>query len=89
MATDTINERIPVAKVRDDLDAVIEHANETKQPIVVTRKGKATVVIIDAAQYEKEMEEREIYRALVRGLSSKKTYTLEEVEAELDAILSE
>jgi hypothetical protein len=31
MATETINERIPVARVRDDLDAVIDHAQEMKQ----------------------------------------------------------
>ncbi len=89
MATETINERMPVTKVRDDLDAVIDHAQETKQPIVVTRDGKAAVIIIDFAQYQKEMDEREIYYGLVRGLTSKKTYTLEEVEAELDALLSE
>ncbi|MHB8648143.1 MAG: type II toxin-antitoxin system prevent-host-death family antitoxin [Thermomicrobiales bacterium] len=89
MATKTINERMPIAKVRDDLDAVIDHAQETKQPIVVTRDGKAVVVIIDAVQYQQEMEERELYRGLVRGLTSKKTYTLEEVEAGLDALLHE
>jgi prevent-host-death family protein len=75
--------------VRDDLDAIIDHAQETKQPIVVTRNGKAVVVIVDAAQYQKDMEEREIYYGLVRGLTSKKVHTLEEVEAELDALLDE
>ncbi|MCA1725144.1 MAG: type II toxin-antitoxin system Phd/YefM family antitoxin [Thermomicrobia bacterium] len=53
MATKTINERLPVAKVRADLDAVIDHIQETKQPIIVTREGKAAVVIIDAVQYGK------------------------------------
>ncbi len=89
MARETIEERIPVAKVRGNLDAVIAHARETKQPIVVTDGECEAVIIIDAAQYQKESEERETYRALVRGLSSKKIYTLEEVEAELDATLHE
>ncbi len=89
MATGIINERMPVAKVREDLNAVIDHIQETKQSIIVMREGKAAVVIIDAVQYEKGMEEREIYRGLVRGLASKTTYTLEEVEAGLDAILRE
>jgi len=50
MATETINEQMTVARVRDDFDAVIDHAQETKQPIVVTRDSNAAVVIIDAAQ---------------------------------------
>jgi len=90
VATDTINERIPVSKVRNDLGAVIEHAKETKQPIVVTRNGKAAVVIIDAAQYQKEMEERDILRAVLEGrraVREGRVYSLEEVEAELDALL--
>ena len=67
MATETINERISVANVRDDLDAVIERARETKRPIVVTQNGNAAVVIIDAAQYQKEIQERELLRAILEG----------------------
>ncbi|MGI8690614.1 MAG: type II toxin-antitoxin system Phd/YefM family antitoxin [Thermomicrobiales bacterium] len=92
MATEMINERMPVTKVRDDLDAVIDHAQETKQPIVVTRDGKAAVVIVDFAQYQKEMDERDIFRAVLEGrrdVREGRVYTLEEVEAELDALLSE
>jgi prevent-host-death family protein len=76
----------------DDLDAVIERAQETKQPIVVTRNGKAAVVIIDAAQYQKEMDEHDIFRAVLEGrrdVREGRVYTIEEVEAELDALLSE
>jgi PHD/YefM family antitoxin component YafN of YafNO toxin-antitoxin module len=56
----------------------------------VTRNGKAAVVIIDAAQYQKEMEERDILRAVLEGrraVREGRVYSLEEVEAELDALL--
>jgi prevent-host-death family protein len=92
MATETVNERILVTKVREDLDAVIEHAQETKRPIIVMRDGKAAVVILDAAQYQRELEERDILRAVLEGRRDVRTgrvYTLEEVEAELDTLLSE
>jgi prevent-host-death family protein len=92
MATETVNEQISVASVRDDLDAVIERAQRTKQPIFVTRDGKATVVVVDAVQYQKEREERDILRAVLEGrqdVREGRVYTLEEVEAELDALLPE
>lgn len=92
MATETVNEQISVASMRDDLDAVIERAQRTKQPIVVTRNGNAAVVLIDAVQYQKEKEERDILRAVLEGrqdIRQGRVYTLEEVEAELDALLAE
>jgi len=92
MATETINERMPIADVRDNLDTVIEHARETKRPIVVTQNGSAAVVIIDAAQYQKEIQERDLFRALLEGedaIRAGKVVSMEEVEARLDAILAE
>jgi prevent-host-death family protein len=92
MATETVNERIPVADVRDDLDAVIERAQETKQPIVVIESGHEAVIIIDAAQYYKEREEYELIRAILEGedaIRAGNVVSMEEVEARLDAILAE
>lgn len=92
MATETINERMPIADVRDNLNTVIEHARETKRPIVVTQNGSAAVVIIDAAQYQKEIQERDLLRAILEGendIRKGRTVSHEEVEAMLDELLAE
>ncbi|MGI8855638.1 MAG: type II toxin-antitoxin system Phd/YefM family antitoxin [Thermomicrobiales bacterium] len=89
MATETIHEHIPVAKVRDDLDAIIDHAQETKQPIVVMRNGNAAVVIVDAAQYQQERESVAYLHAILQGLLSEGGIRHEEVEARLDSLLAE
>lgn len=92
MATETINERMSATKVRNDLDAVIDHAQETKRPIVVTQNGSAAVVIIDAAQYQKEIQERDLLRAILEGendIRKGRTVSHEEVEAMLDELLAE
>ncbi len=89
MATETINERIPIADVRAALDTVIEHARETKRPIVVTQNGSAAVVIIDAAHYQQEQESAAYLRAILEGLLSEGGTSHEEVEAQLDALLAE
>ena len=77
------------SEIPGKLDAVIKHTQETKKPVVVTQNGRAAVVVIDAAQYQKEMDERDIYLAVAQGLSSKGKFTPEEVGARLDAVFSE
>ena len=92
MAINIVEDIIPVTKVREQIGSVIEHARETKRPIIVTQNGSAAVVIIDAAQYQKEIQERDLFRAILEGRRDARegrVYTLEEVEAELDALLSE
>jgi prevent-host-death family protein len=89
MAIDIIEDIIPVTKVRDNLSAIIDRARETKRPIVVTQNGSAAVIILDAAQYQKEQEASTYLQAVLDGLLSEGEVTPEEVEARLDAILSE
>jgi prevent-host-death family protein len=89
MVTNTAKETMTVADARARLDAVIEHAQKTKRPVILTKDGNAAVVILDAAQYQKEMDERETYLAVARGLSSSNMYTIEEIASELDAILTD
>jgi prevent-host-death family protein len=92
MATETVPEQIPVARMRDDLDAVLQRARTTQQPIVVMKDGNETVVILDAAQYRREQEQIAYLQAIIEGLEDAlagRTVGMEEVEARLDAILSE
>lgn len=92
MTTKMINERMPVAKVRDDLNAVIEHAQATKQPIIVTREGEAAVVIIDVAQYQQEQEKIARLQGVIAGMEdvlAGRVVSEEAVEARLDALLAE
>jgi prevent-host-death family protein len=92
MAIDIIEDIIPVTKVRDNLSAIIDRARETKRPIVVTQNGSAAVVLIDAAQYQKEMEERDFLRGILEAeadIRAGRVYTQDEVDAHIDAILNE
>jgi prevent-host-death family protein len=92
MAINIVEDIIPVTKVREQIGSVIERARETKRPIVVTQNGSAAVVIIDAAQYQKETQERALFRAILEGEDAAragKLVSMEEVEARLDALLAE
>ncbi len=92
MAIDIIQDIIPVTKVRDNLSAIIDRARETKRPIVVTQNGSAAVVILDAAQYQKDMDERDLLRGILAGEDAiRRGHVLshEDVEAALDQVLAE
>jgi len=92
MAINIVEDIIPVTKVREQIGSVIERARETKRPIVVTQNGSAAVVIIDAAQYQKEIQERDLLRAILQGendIRKGRTVSHEEVEAMLDELLAE
>ena len=92
MVTETAEESIPIADARGNLDALITRARETKRPIIVTQDGGAAVVILDAEQYWKEREERDLFRGILEGedaVRAGKVLSMEEVEAHLDAILAE
>jgi prevent-host-death family protein len=92
VAVNIIEDIIPITKVREQIGSVVERARETKRPIIVTQNGSAAVVIIDAAQYQKEMDERTLLRAILEGedaIRAGKVVSMEEVEARLDAILAE
>jgi prevent-host-death family protein len=91
MAIDIVQDIIPVTKVRDNLSAIIDRARETKRPILVTQTGSAAVVILDAAQYQKEMEERDFLRGVLEGdadICAGPLFTTEEADAHIDAVLS-
>lgn len=92
MAINIVEDIIPVTKVREQIGSVIERARATKRPIVVTQNGSAAVVIIDAAQYQQELQERDLLRAILEGeddIRKGRTVSHEEVEAMLDELLAE
>ena len=43
----------PISDLRTDLNGVCEDACETQQPIFMTKNGKATLVVMDCAAYDR------------------------------------
>lgn len=66
---------IPVSELQRNMGAVAEQCHRTKQPIYLTKNGKASLVVMDAAEFDerfaaldglREHEER-VRRAVSRG----------------------
>lgn len=51
------------SRLRAELAAVLDQASETLEPIIVERRGKAPVALIDAAELSSIMETLHLFRS--------------------------
>lgn len=49
---------LPVTELQRNTATLTDEAMRTKEPIYLTRRGKAVVVLFDAAEYDREMSYR-------------------------------
>ena len=83
---------IPVSDLRHGVAEVLRKVNDTKEPFVITQRGRAAAVLLSVGEYEKTMYERDLLLSLVRGekeIQQGKGFTLDEVMSDADALLSE
>lgn len=82
---------IPLTGLKQDLLSALKRVRKSKRPLIVTDRGKASVVLLSMEAYEKAEQEREILRLLARGekeIAVGKGYDLDQVMAEADEQLS-
>ncbi len=82
---------IPITDLRQGATAVVKRANSSRQPIIITQRGRAAAVIVSIKAYEHSQHELEILRLLARGekeIEAGKGYDLEAVLAEADILLN-
>ena len=83
---------IPVSELRQDTAGVIKRMKTTQEPVFITQRGRATAVLVTAAEYEKTQYELELLKVLAKGeaeIKAGKGIPLDVVLKEMDAILSE
>lgn len=83
---------VPVTDLRQDATAILKRASESRQPVVITQRGRAAAVLLSMDAYERSQSEVEILRLLARGekeIEEGKGYELSKVLKEADALLGE
>ena len=66
---------LPVTELQRNTASLTDEAMRTKEPIYLTRRGKAAVVLLDAAEYDREMSyrkalierEKSVYAGISQG----------------------
>ena len=82
---------IPITDLRQDAATVLRRIRESKEPVVITQRGRAAAVIMSAETYERAEHERELLRLLARGereIAAGKGHDLDAVLTEADALLA-
>ena len=83
---------IPITDLRQDATAIVDRASKTREPIVITQRGRPAAVMVGVEAYEREQHELELLRLLACGekeIEAGKGHDLDDVLAEAEALLQE
>ncbi len=83
---------IPITDLRQDAASVLKRVRNSKQPVVITQRGRAAAVMLSTEAYERAEHDRQLLRLLVRGdkeIAAGKGFDLDAILAEADALLAE
>ena len=83
---------IPVSDLRQDAAGTIRRLGRSKQPVVVTQRGRATAVLLSLEAYEQGERERQILMLLAQGereIRAGRGPTLDEVLAGANSLLDQ
>jgi prevent-host-death family protein len=82
---------VPISDLRQDAANVLGRVKKSRQPVVITQRGRAAAVMLSIDEYEKGEHEREILKLLVQGdreIAAGRGYDLDDVLADADRILA-
>jgi len=82
---------IPVSDLRQDAAGTLRRVNRSKQPLVVTQRGRAAAVLLGIDAYQRGERERAILKLLAQGereIRAGRGKDLEAVLSEADTIVT-
>jgi len=83
---------VPITDLRQDATSILKRVAKSREPLIITQRGRATAVMVSIKDYEHSQHELELLRLLARGereIEAGKGYDLDAVLAEADILLQE
>ena len=83
---------VPITDLRQDATTIVKRVTASREPLVITQRGRAAAVMVSMEAYEHSQHELELLRLLARGekeIGAGKGYDLGAVLAEADSLLKE
>jgi prevent-host-death family protein len=82
---------IPVTDLRQDAAAALKRVRTSRQPVVISQRGRAAAIMLSVEAYEDREHERELLRLLARGereVAKGEGHDIASVLAEADSLLA-
>jgi prevent-host-death family protein len=86
-----IPDMIPITDLRQDAAAALKQVKSSRQPVVITQRGRAAAVLLSMEAYERREHERQLLLLLAQGereIAEGKGFDLDQVLAEADSLLA-
>jgi len=83
---------IPVSDLRQDAAKVLKRVRDSREPLVITQRGRAAAVMLSVEAYERSERDKELLRLLAKGereIEAGEGYDLDSILADADALLAE
>jgi prevent-host-death family protein len=83
---------VPITDLRQDATSIVKRLAKSREPLIITQRGRAAAVMVSMETYEYSQHELELLRLLARGekeIEAGKGYDLDMVLAEADTLLKE
>ena len=87
-----VSKIIPITDLRHNAANVLKQTRDTREPLVITQRGRAVAVMLSVEAYEQAEHDRELLRVLAQGdkeAAAAVGYDLGDVFKEADALLRE
>ena len=82
---------IPISELRADAASALKTVRDSRDPVIITQRGRAAAVLLSVEAYERGEHERHLLRLLARGekeIAAGQGYDLDGVLEEADALLA-
>ncbi len=87
-----VSDIIPISDLRQNAAKVLKMVRNSKEPLVITQRGRAAAVMLSVEAYERSERDRELLRLLAKGekeIEAGEGYELDSILAEADALIAE
>ena len=81
---------VPISDLRKGAAALLKKVRESRDPVVVTQRGRPAAVLLSVEEFERREQDLEILRLLAQGekeIGAGVGHDLEEVLADADELL--
>lgn len=83
-------EIVPISELRKEAAGIVKRVSGSSDPVVITQRGKAAVVMLGAEAYQRSQQELEILKILLQGdreIAAGIGFSMADVMQEADRIL--